>query len=83
MKEFNGKLSLTNQEVKNMYKELDFKTLIGGIAVGSIITILIANVVFKDYREVHQTNIGGVVIEGKHIYELVELSDPSQGVVRK
>ncbi len=66
-----------------MYKELDFKTLIGGIVVGSIITILIANVVFKDYREVHQTNIGGVIIEGKHIYELVELSDPAQGVVRK
>jgi hypothetical protein len=74
---------LTNQEVKNMYEELDFKTFIGGIVVGSIITILIANVVFKDYREVHQTNIGGVVIEGKRIYELVELSDPSQGVIRK
>ena len=38
---------------------------------------------YRDYRLVNQTNIGGVVIDGKHIYELVELSDPAQGVVHK
>lgn len=38
---------------------------------------------YKEYRLVNQTNIGGVVIDGRHVYELVELSDPAQGVVRK
>jgi hypothetical protein len=56
-------------------------------AIGAMIAVAISMIVtsfsYDGYRLVHQTNIGGVVIDGKHIYELVELSDPAQGVVRK
>jgi hypothetical protein len=55
----------------------------GSFLIGMIVSAAIAAVVMKDYQLVHSTKIGGVVIEGDRIFELVELSDPSQGVVRK
>jgi hypothetical protein len=54
-----------------------------GTLIATALQIVRADFKYEDYRLVHQTNIGGVVIDGKHIFELVELSDPAQGVVRK
>jgi hypothetical protein len=74
---------LINQEVKNMLHKFDLISAIIGMMIAIAVSVVVVNMKYEDYRQVHQTNIGGVVIEGKHIYELVELSDPSQGVVRK
>jgi hypothetical protein len=83
MKEFKGKLLLTNQEVNNMKEKFDLISFIIGMMVAVIICLAVVSSKYDGYKLVHQTNIGGVVIDGKHVYELVELQDPSQGVVRK
>jgi predicted ferric reductase len=72
-----------NQEVKNMLHKFDLISAIIGMMIAIAVSVVVVNIKYEGYRQVHQTNIGGVVIEGKHIYELVELSDPSQGVIRK
>jgi hypothetical protein len=81
MKKFTG--SILNQEVKNMKERFDLISFIIGMMVAVIICVAVVSSKYDGYKLIHQTNIGGVVIDGKHIYELVELSDPSQGVVRK
>ena len=75
--------SLTNQEVINMKEKFDLISFIIGMMLAAAVSVIVVNFKYEDYRLVHQTNIGGVVIDGKHIYELVELQDPAQGVVRK
>ena len=57
------------------------------ITIASVLSLILGvgttAVYFRNYQEIHNTNIGGVVIDGKRVFELVELSDPAQGVVHK
>jgi hypothetical protein len=53
-----------------------------GFVIAVVVSFVSAKAHYHGYQEVRQTNIGGIVIDGKQIYELVELSDPDQGRVR-
>lgn len=58
-------------------------SFIAGAIIASIVSTLVSVSLHEGYHKVYNTNIGGVLINGQHIYELVELSDPNQGVIKK
>jgi hypothetical protein len=66
------------------FNQMNFN--LGSFLIGFVVAVALsftaAKLHYSGYKEVRQTNIGGIVIDGRQIYELVELSDPDQGRVR-